>query len=253
MEFIVELKDRNGVMFWFGVANGVIAFLLILLSWIKPIEFAGANAWHKPIKFALSTAILSWSMSWYTGLLPWGREIEIFNWIIVITLAFEVIYIGWQASRGQASHYNLTTPSYAFLYTLMALAASAATIAVGYVGWKFFITPFPSLPAYYVWGIRLGMILFVIFSFEGFAMGSRLTHTVGGADGSSGLPFLNWSRSLGDLRVAHFVGMHALQILPLLAYYVLKDVKLTLAAAGVYFLLACYVLIQAWQAKPLIE
>jgi len=57
MEFIETLKERNAVLFWFGMANLLAAFLLIVLSFSKPIEFAGTNAWHKPIKFALSTTI----------------------------------------------------------------------------------------------------------------------------------------------------------------------------------------------------
>lgn len=251
MEFITTLKDRNEVLFWFGTLNLLAALLLIALSWLKPIEYAGTNAWHKPIKFALSTLILSWSMGWYTGYLEAGKDIQIFNWVIVLTLAFEVIYIAIMAGKGQASHYNQSTPFYAAMFSLMALAATLATLAVGYIGIKFFSHSFQDLPAYYVWAIRLGIVLFVIFSFEGFVMGGRMTHTVGGADGSSGIPFLNWSRVFGDLRVAHFVGMHALQVLPLFAWFFFKNVRLTVGASVLYACLAIYILAQALKGKSL--
>lgn len=73
-----------------------------------------------------------------------------------------------------------------------------------YGGFLFFSNSFPELPIYYVWAIRLSIILFVIFSFEGFAMGSRLSHTVGAANDNSNLFVVGWSKTFGDLRVAHF-------------------------------------------------
>jgi len=253
MEFFEVLKERNTVLFWFGVANLIAVVLLFSLSFAKPIEFAGTNAWYKPIKFALSTLILSWSLAWYTGYLANGKDITLVNWTIVITLAFEVIYIAWQANRGSASHFNLSTPFYSAMFSLMGLAATIATLAVGYIGLKFFTTSLVNLPGYYLWAIRFGIILFVIFSFQGFVMGANMAHTVGEADGSPGIPFLNWSMSSGDLRIAHFVGMHALQILPILAWFVLKDIKLTVVAFIIYGLLATSVFIQALRGISLTQ
>ena len=251
MDFLLTLKSRNEVLFWFGLANLVTAIILITLSFTKPVTFAGTNAWHKPLKFALSTLIFSWSMGWYTGYLGTGQGIVAFNWIIVITLGFEVGYIALQAGKGMASHYNVSSPLYSFLFTLMAFAASLATIATAYIGILFFTGAFPDLPGYYVWAICIGIVLFVIFSFEGFLMGAAGAHTIGGADGSPGLPFLNWSRKFGDARVAHFIGMHALQVLPLLAFFLFKDTKLTIGVGILYAALAVFVLIQALQGRPL--
>lgn len=174
-----------------------------------------------------------------------GKDIIIVNWIIVFTLAFEVVYIGIQASKGQASHYNQSNLTYAGLYVLMAIAASIDTLAVGYIGIKFWAGSILPLPGYYLWALKLGFLLFVIFSFEGFAMGARLAHSVGGSDGSPGIRFLNWSFTVGDLRIAHFIGMHALQVLPLLSWYLLKDSKLVLIIAIFYSFLAFFVLAQA--------
>ncbi|MBV6655297.1 MAG: hypothetical protein KI786_16130 [Mameliella sp.] len=250
MELLETLRLRNDVLFWFGAANFLAALLFIVLSGVNSITFKSVNAWYKPVKFALSIGILSWTMGWYMGYLEKSGDLDWASWVMVVTLAFEVIYIAFQASKGEASHYNLSTPIYAALYALMALGASAATLAVGYIGIKFFAEPLPDLPAHYLWAIRLGILLFVIFSFEGFLMGSRLAHTIGAPDGSKGLPFLNWSLTHGDLRVAHFIGMHALQVLPLLAWYVLKDVRLTFGAFVGYAALASLILLQALKGNP---
>ena len=253
MEFIETLKERNTLLFWFGLVNLITAVVLILFSFFKPIDFAGTNAWYKPIKFTLSTAILAFSVGWYSGYLPNGRDIDVVSWIILITLAFEVLYITWQASKGQASHYNQSSPFYAFMFSLMAMAASIATIAVGYIGIKFFTYPIDNIPGYYLWAIRFGFILFVIFSFEGFVMGAKMSHTVGAEDGVKGVPFLNWSISHGDLRIAHFIGMHALQVLPLLALYLLKSTKLTIVMVLIYTLLAVFILITALRGNSLMK
>ena len=253
MNFFLSLKDKNDVLFWFGFTNLIVALVIAVLSFVKPIEFAGTNAWHKPLKFALSTSILTWSLAWYTGYLPKSGDITVVNWVLVVTLGFEVLYIALQASKGQASHYNRSSPFYSMMFSLMALAATIATFAAAYIGIKFFTFNKIDLPDYYLWGLRFGFILFTIFSLQGFVMGSRLAHTVGSTDGSRGLPFLNWSLTHGDLRIAHFIGMHALQILPLLAWGVLKSVKLVILTFILYMLLALFLLIQALAGNPIVK
>ncbi len=184
----------------------------------------------------------------FFGYLPTFNP-TVFNWIIIITLGFEIIYIALQASKGELSHYNVSSPIKSFLYTMMALMATIATIATAYIAVLFFGNSVSELPDYYLWSIRLGLIIFVIFSFEGFAMGSKMTHTIGGLDGSKGIPILNWSFTHGDLRIAHFIGMHALQIIPILSYYLLKNTKLTIGLGILYFGLAVFTLVQALQGR----
>ncbi|HAP59205.1 MAG TPA: hypothetical protein DCR93_06770 [Cytophagales bacterium] len=252
-EFLVTLHSRNAELFWFGLIMLVLAGVMAVLSRITTIEVMGVNAWHKPIKFALSTTAYAWTMGWITHYLAPGWGPQAFTWGTIVLLGFEVLYIALQAGRGMLSHYNMSTPTYAGLYAAMALAATAVTVWTAYIGVLFFRGDFPQLPVAYLWGIRIGIILFVAFSLEGFVMGSRLTHTIGGPDGNHGIPFLGWSLKYGDPRVAHFVGMHALQVLPLLGFYLIHNPKIILTLGVVYGLVAVWVLVIALQGKPLVK
>ena len=84
-------------------------------------------------------------------------------------------------------------------------------------------------------------------------MGSSLNHSVGALNDNSNWFIVGWSKTVGDLRVSHFIGMHALQVLPILSFYVLKNTKLTIGISLIYGLLALATLIQALQGKPLIK
>lgn len=252
LDFIQILKTRNETLFYYGLICLVSAIVFLALTKLTTIQVYNVNAWYKPFKFAFSTFLYAWAMAWFCHYLP-AFNIQLFNWTIILLLGFEIFYIAFQANRGQLSHYNLSTPTYAALYSMMALAATLVTIYTAYVGILFFKYDFPTLPNYYLWAIRFGILLFVVFSFEGFVMGSRLTHTIGGKDGDLGIPLLNWSTKYGDPRIAHFIGMHALQVIPLLSFYLLKSTKATIIVSIVYLLLAVFTLVQALQGKPLFK
>ncbi len=250
--FLETLKSRNEALYYFGLANLVLAFIFLILSQTTTTQVLGINAWIKPFKFAFSTMLYTFAMAWYCFYLK-DFNVKRFSWTLILIFIFENGYVFFQAAKGQLSHFNVSTPVYAVLYSGMAMAITVLTLYTAYIGILFFKNDFPELPIYYVWSIRLGILIFVIFAFEGFVMGSKLTHTIGGAIGGQGLPLVNWSTKFGDPRIAHFIGMHALQVLPLFAFYVLKDVKATFLVSVLYGLLAVFTLMQALQGKPFIK
>ena len=251
-----ELYIRNPLLFGFGLLSLLSAIICIgLVVFSSENQVLGINAWIKPAKFYLSTTIFVWSMAWYMHYLPslYSNTVIAFNWVVILTLSFELIYITYSASKGELSHFNVSSPFKSAMFSLMGIAISLMTLFTAYIGVLFFKEPLPVLDPAYVWAIRLGILLFVVFAFQGAMMGSQLAHTVGAPDGGPGLRFLNWSVEHGDLRIAHFVGMHALQVLPLAAYFILKDVGMIWAFSAAYGLLALFVLMVALRGLPLLK
>jgi hypothetical protein len=85
-------------------------------------------------------------------------------------------------------------------------------------------------------------------------------HTVGAVDGGPGLPGTGWSVEHGDLRVAHFIGLHAFQALPLMALLIRRrgwpavaQARAIIVAALSYAMLFCLLLWQALRGQSLIS
>jgi hypothetical protein len=253
VHFLQTLNDRNKALYYYGWSCFIAVLVCVLLFFITDTQVLGINAWIKPLKFFLSAGIFSWSMAWYMGYLDAPRKVAIYSWMVIIVLGFETIYIAIQAGLGELSHFNDTDQFHLLIFGLMGLAITVMTLWTGYIGWLFFRQKFPELPLAYVWGIRIGILLFVIFALQGGVMGQNMAHTVGAPDGGAGLPLVNWSTAYGDLRIAHFLGMHALQLIPILSYYLIKNAKVTIAFGLAYFLLTTLILFQALNGIPLIR
>lgn len=204
-------------LYYFGWVNLIAVAGLLVLYLVDPRLVAGENVWHKPIKFALSIWIAAWSFALIFPLHPDEKRFRRLGFLMMLMVALEIILITFQAARGVRSHFNVTTWYDGMIFNLMGLGITAHTVFVGIAAWQFLKLPADGKinPAL-LWGIRLGLLFFVVFSLEGFVMAARMAHTVKLLDGGPGIPITNWSREGGDLRVAHFFGLHSLQLLPVL-------------------------------------
>lgn len=226
----------------------------------------GAPAWLKPAKFAVSIALYCGTLAWMlTLVLGRPRLVHLVAWVTGVALALELGLIVTQVVRGTTSHFNTATAFDADVFSamggLVALVFLAAVVAGALLARQ------QGLPPVLGAGIRGGVAVAVLGMAAAILMllnrqgGDSGGHTVGGPDGGPGLPLTGWSTEHGDLRVAHFVGLHALQGLPLLAWLLqryatrlseLAQVRLvrlaTLAAAGLVVLLA----VEAERGLPLL-
>jgi hypothetical protein len=235
----------------------------------------GAPAWLKPAKFAVSIAIYAVTLAWFFTFIPeWTRTRRVIGWGTAIAMVIEMVIIGGQAWRGTTSHFNVATRGDALLFFVMGgtiVAQTLSTIAVAVALWRQRFAD-RSLG----WALRLGMSLTIVGALTGGLMtrptnaqleaaraGERLTiagaHTVGAVDGGPGLAGAGWSTQHGDLRVPHFLGLHAMQTLPLVALLLarrrLSDavrVRLVLIAGASYAALYLILVTQALRGVSLV-
>lgn len=184
----------------------------------------GLNPWIKPTKFELSViiylltvALLLYGLRWHRSAADgnaFPRIRSVLGWGFATAMTVENTVIALQSLRGVRSHMNFSTALDASLFGLMGLFIVVNTVLVAGLLLLWFAAQVRTAPAV-TWGVRLGLLVLLAGSAEGGLIVQHGAHTVGAADGLPGLPFLNWSRSHGDLRIAHFFALHALQVLPL--------------------------------------
>jgi hypothetical protein len=159
-----------------GWAN--VALLLFALS-AAPFDsrtVTGINPWIKPMKFAASVAIFLFTMGWLLEYVKRYRlTVRVVSWGVAVVFAVEQACIFMQAARGTASHFNVRSSAFnAAVFALMGIMIVVNTVLVLVVLFLFFRRAVDNgpLPPAYLWGIRLGLLLFVIAGLQGFAMTS---------------------------------------------------------------------------------
>ncbi|MCL6260627.1 hypothetical protein M3O96_16100 [Aquiflexum sp. TKW24L] len=250
MIFVKNIFKRSKSLGQFGLLNFLLFFVLLVTSFFDDRTLMGVNIWMKPMKFAVSIGIFSWTMAWYLFYLPQIRKVQKIKLTIITAMLIEQVIIIYQASRGELSHFNVSSIGNAVLFQLMGIAI---LINTGMVFWAYLLfAKVESLFSGYKRGIQLGMLIFVVASLEGFLMVGNLSHTVGAPDGQEGIFFLNWAKTYGDLRVFHFLGLHALQAVPLFAWFYARDnVKRVNIFAAIYLILSLGTLWNAMAGRGL--
>jgi hypothetical protein len=189
-------------------------------------------------------------------------------------MVLEIVIIAGQAARGTTSHFNVATPLDTALFAIMGtgiVVQTLSSIAVAVALWREELAD-KALG----WALRLGLVITILGASTGGLM-TRPTqaqladaaaagsialagaHTIGAPDGGPGLPGTGWSVEHGDLRVPHFIGLHAVQALGLFALVLTRrrfsettQVRLMLTAAASYATLFALLLWQALRGESLV-
>ncbi|MER3390614.1 MAG: hypothetical protein RJQ01_11360 [Microcella sp.] len=259
-----------------AVALALLTVVTVVGRIVDDREVLGVNLWEKPLKFGISGVLYAVTWAWIIGHFERMRRLAWWaGTVITATLAIELILIVGLAAGGSTSHFNVSTPLNSLAFSIMGAAITTlwiATLIAGIVLWRHGGAD-PARRAAIRAGVSislLGMGLAFLMTSPNAAQladfqGIAGAHAVGVADGGPGLPFFGWSTEAGDLRIPHFIGMHALQAIPLLALLLelgarrialLRDALvrrgLVLVAAFAYLAVVGLVTMQALRAQSII-
>ncbi|MFF1878312.1 hypothetical protein [Leifsonia sp. NPDC058230] len=191
-------------------------------------QVTGVDTWLKPLKFSLSIFLYCITWAWLIAHLPkWRRVAHVTGTVVAVALIVEQALIVGAAAAGTTSHFNVSSGFATTVWAVMAVSITVLYVCTFLTTVLVFFLrlPTPSL----TFAVRAGALIALAGMGLAYLMtgptaaqladfrGIAGAHTVGLDDGGPGLPLLGWSTVGGDLRIPHFIGMHALQLLPLFA------------------------------------
>jgi hypothetical protein len=233
----------------------------------------GEYAWIKPCKFSISLCIYGLTLLLLSPYL--SRYHKVFKAVCILTFigtVTELSVIILQVIRGTTSHFNTSSVLNHIIFWIT--VAGILPVTLGVVVIFLLLLRDKSLPPVFGYALRWSFFLCVAGSIPGIIMllpdpvQNVITgykqfegHTIGFTEGGPGLPWLGWSMVAGDLRPVHFLGIHSLQIFPLICYLAIKlfpnlsveQQKLLIWNAGSsYFAIMCLLVWQALSAEPIV-
>ena len=270
-DVIADAWRRNPPLVALVLAMAALATVALVGLVLDPRTITGAPAWMKPLKFAVSIAIYGATLHWMLSFIPERpRFVAVISWGVLLALGLEMALIVMQVLRNTTSHFNQATLFDAAVFSTMGTAIAGLWVLNAIVAFLLARRRFAEAPI--VWGVRLGLVAGLLGMAVAFLMtqatpeqealmaatGSSAivgAHAVGVVDGGPGLPLVGWSTEGGDLRVAHFVGLHALQGLPLIgialvylapAWLTMRDRSRLVGIAAVSWI--ALIILLTWQA-----
>jgi hypothetical protein len=211
---LADARRGHPGLYWLAAGMAALALVTAGLAEVDQRTLVGAPLWFKPMKFSLSIALFALALAWMLGQLR-ERAMRRTGWAIAAGLALEMVIIVGQAARGEKSHFNMDGGLGSILFSIMGATITVVWFLTLAVALRFLRES--GRDRAMALAIQLGLLVSLVGMAVGFLLARGGGHAVGVPDGGPGLFFVGWSTTGGDLRISHFVGLHALQVLPLLA------------------------------------
>ena len=224
LPILADLFERQRTLARYGLALLALSLVAVALQALDPRTLeSGVNVWVKPAKFLSSVGIFALTAAWLFGYVrPERRRSRPMRAVVALILvagSVELAWIGWQGANGLESHFNNDTIFYSVMYSVMGLFAVLLLGTTLPLAWEIGRRPAEGLSRDFAAAVVAGLLLaFLLGGGLGGYMSAQPGHSVGLEGGH--VPLFGWNRTGGDLRIAHFLGIHAEQAVPLLAFLV---------------------------------
>lgn len=208
------LRPEQRPLVWLGILLVASGLLHIGVWLVEGGSLAGPVSWRKPIVFGLSSGVATLSFAWVLGLVHQRGAAHALTWFYCGAMLIEIALIDMQQWRGVASHFNQATTFDAAVFSAMGtlILAVAGVVAI-WTLWSFGTLRTDAAMAL---AVRSGMLLFDI----GSLLGLVIVLNGNSYQGTTHPP--NVFGHAGVLKAPHAVAFHALQVLPLLAYWMAR-------------------------------
>ncbi|WP_189608069.1 hypothetical protein [Saccharospirillum salsuginis] len=201
------------------------------------------------MKFQLSVGLylltVAWFMAYTRPEFQVSRRRRWLSGMLVTAALFEVLYITLQGALAQASHFNESDALHSFLYSLMGLGAVMLALMVGWQAVEIAGHRKPRLPIVLHWSIAWGLLLTAVLTIiAGFTISTYQSPIIGlPRSEADGIWLFGWATNSGDLRVAHFLGTHAMHIIPTTTWLL---IRISTNKAGLWLGFTLLTFIAAW-------
>ncbi|MEO3821487.1 hypothetical protein [Plantactinospora sp. B24E8] len=263
------------------VVHAILMFTLTLASGVGLVVddrlLLGESVWVKPMKFGFAMGVYGLTLAWLLSKLNRGRRTGWwFGTVFAVAGLLDVGAVAYAATNGTFSHFNNNNePVAQTVRTVFSVGVGPLLVVTLVIAILVLIDRTGDRAVRRALGAGLGLAaagMVVALWLAGSAGSTPRTvtdangdavlmtggHGIGDPDGN-GMFLTHWSTTGGDLRVPHFVGLHAIQVLLLVTAFLgalasrhgwLRDERVRARLVGVAALGYTGVFaVVTWQAK----
>src|SRR5258708_36841718 len=260
-DFSAEVRGYDPLLYRLGWIQQALIPMFAVMALLSAGH--GVSPWIKPMQFATSFSTFLWTFA------PMLQAMRVPEWqktaarqATAAGVVFEMLFLSAQAWRSSFATGPATITDTIIFQGTSVMISVITTVMLWLTVLYFTRRATADIDnRSMLIAVRFGLVIFMAGNAIGGYMLARGSHTVGAADGGPGLPFTNWSTIAGDLRIAHFIAIHAIQILPLLAWLIselrpsfrLNRRRILFSAAScMLFIASMGTFVQASRGRPLV-